>query len=83
MKQTLSDFHLIFENTPIMCDNTSAINLSKNSILHSHTKHIEIRHHFLIDHVQKCNIYLDFVSIDKQLADILTKPLALDRFFYI
>ena len=30
MKQTLSDFDLTFEHVPIKCDNTSAINISKN-----------------------------------------------------
>ena len=50
MKQTLSDFDLSFEHVPIKCDNTSAIRISKNLVQHSRTKHIEIRHHFLIDH---------------------------------
>jgi len=36
-----------------MCDNTSAINLSKNPIQHSRTNHIDIRHHFLCDHALK------------------------------
>ena len=36
----------------IKCDNTSAINLSKNPIQHSRTKNIDIRHHFLRDHIQ-------------------------------
>ena len=51
MKQQLSDYGIIPYHIPIRCDNTSAINLSKNPILHSRTKHIEIRHHFLKDHV--------------------------------
>ena len=62
MKQTLSDFNLSFEHVPIKCDNTSAINISKNLMQHSRTKHIEIRHHFLKDHAQKGNIILKFVS---------------------
>ncbi|RVW30950.1 Retrovirus-related Pol polyprotein from transposon RE1 [Vitis vinifera] len=60
MKQTLSDFNLIFEHVPIKCDNTSAINISKNLVQHSRTKHIEIRHHFLRDHAQKGDITLEF-----------------------
>ena len=51
MKQTHSDFNLIFKHVPIKCDNTSAISISKNLVQHSRTKHIEIRHHFLRDHV--------------------------------
>ena len=64
----------------IKCDNTSAINLSKNHIQHSRTKHIEIRHHFLRDHVQKGDIILEYIDTLHQLADIFTKYLDRDRF---
>ncbi|KAL6315999.1 hypothetical protein AAG906_014924 [Vitis piasezkii] len=60
MKQTLSDFNLIFEHVPIKCDNTSAINISKNPVQHSRTKHIATRHHFLRDYTQKGDITLEF-----------------------
>ena len=63
-----------------MCDNTSVINLSKNLVHHSRTKHIDIRHHFLRDNVLKGDITLEFISTDKQVADILTKPLKEDTF---
>ena len=46
MKQTLKDFGQEFESIPIKCDNTSAINLSKNLIQHSKTKHIKVRKSF-------------------------------------
>ena len=62
MKQQLSDYGLKLDHIPIRCDNTSAINLSKNLILHFRTKHIEIRHHFLRDHVQKGDCILEFVD---------------------
>jgi len=42
--------------------------------LHSRAKHIEIKHHFIRDHVQKGIIDLQFVSTDEQLVDIFTKP---------
>ena len=70
----------LFDHIPIRCDNTSAISLSKNPIQHSRTKHIEIRYHFIRDHVQKGDIELEFVSTDSQWADILTKPLIEERF---
>ena len=80
MKQTLEDFGLLYENVPILCDNTSAINIAKNPIQHSRTKHIEIRHHFIRDHVSRGSIELKFVGTKDQLADIFTKPLAEDQF---
>ncbi|GKD64420.1 retrovirus-related pol polyprotein from transposon TNT 1-94 [Tanacetum coccineum] len=51
MKQALIDYDIRLDNVPIMCDNKGAIDLSKNPVQHSRTKHIEIRHHFLRDNV--------------------------------
>ena len=80
MRQTLIDYGIVCDTNIIRCDNTSAINLSKNHILHSRTKHIDIRHHFLSDHVDKKDIELEFINTNDQLADILTKPLKEDTF---
>jgi hypothetical protein len=60
----------------INCDNTSSINISKNPVLHSQTKHIDIRHHFLRDLVESEVVSLSFIPTENQLAHILTKPLA-------
>lgn len=83
MKQQLEDFKLKLDHIPIRCDNTSAISISKNPILHSRTKHIDIRHHFIRDHIEKGNIELEFISTDFQWADIFTKPLPEERFCLI
>nr|GEU60385.1 hypothetical protein [Tanacetum cinerariifolium] len=53
-----------------------AIAISNNPVLHSRTKHIDIRYHFIRYHISKGDIELHFVSTDLQLADIFTKPLA-------
>ncbi|KAH9704464.1 Integrase catalytic domain-containing protein [Citrus sinensis] len=83
MKQTLRDYGIKLDQIPILCDNTSAINLSKNPIQHSRNKHTEIRHHFLRDHVQKGDVVIKFVSTENQLADIFTKPLSEEHFIKI
>ena len=83
MKQQLLDYGIHLDHIPIRCDNTSAINLSKNPVMHSRTKHIEIRHHFIRDHVQKRDCVVEFVETNKQLADIFTKPLPKETFFNI
>ena len=70
-KQQLIDYSIKLDHIPIKCDNTSTINLSKNLIHHSITKHIDIRHYFLRDHVQNGDIFLEFVDTNHQLADIL------------
>jgi hypothetical protein len=80
MRQTLQYFECQFTKISLLCDNESAIKLANNPISHSRTKHIDIRHHFLRDHETKGDIEIHHVSIEKQLADIFTKPLDESRF---
>jgi hypothetical protein len=54
---------------------TAQVSVAKNLVLHSRTKHIEVRHHFPRDNDEKGNIDLIRVPTEKQLTDILTKPL--------
>jgi hypothetical protein len=52
MKKTLQDIQVRYdEPILILCDNTSAINISKNPVMHSKTKHIPIKFHFLWEQV--------------------------------
>ena len=75
MKNQLEHLQIFESNVPIFCDNTASICLSKNPILHSRAKHIEIKHHFIRDYVQKGVISLKFIDTDHQWDDIFTKPL--------
>jgi len=68
------------ETVLILCDNTSAINISKNPCQHKRTKHIDIRHHFLRDSVEKGMISMKFCPTDEQIADIFTKALSRESF---
>ncbi|GKE89895.1 hypothetical protein Tco_1567370 [Tanacetum coccineum] len=83
MKQALFDYDIRLDDIPIMCDNKGAIDLSRNPVQHSRTKHIEIRHHFLCDNVQKGNISIEKVASEDNIADILTKPLKREVFNYL
>ena len=83
MKHQMVDYNLQYDHIPLLHDNMSAINLTKNPIQHSRTKHIEIRHHFIREHVQKGNIEVCFANSKNQLADILTKPLSEERFCFL
>ncbi|WVZ85921.1 hypothetical protein U9M48_032779 [Paspalum notatum var. saurae] len=58
MKQTLLDYGVNLSRVPLLCDNESAVKLANNPIQHSRTKHIDIRHHFIRDHVAKGDILL-------------------------
>ena len=81
MRQTLEDIQVKYdEPTPIFCGNTSAINISKNPMMHSKTKHIPIKFHFLREHVTKKNIRLEYVETKEHIANIFTKPLPRETF---
>eukprot|EP00253_Pinus_taeda_P005995 PITA_05995 len=82
--KTLQDFQITC--TPpisILCDNTSAISISKNPVMHSKTKHILIKYHFLREQVLEQKIKLEYVPSMEQVADILTKPLPRETFEYL
>ena len=75
MKKLLHDYGIPQDTMCIFCDNTSAINLSKNLVQHSKSKHIKIRYHFIRDLVEERVVCLEFIHSDNQKADIFTKPL--------
>jgi hypothetical protein len=54
-----------------MCDNTSVISVAKNLVFHKRMRHLERRHHFLRDHVEKGDIEMRYIDTEWQLADIL------------
>jgi hypothetical protein len=84
MKQTLQDIQVEYdEPISIFCDNTSAISISKNPVMHSKTKHIPIKFHFLREQVTEKNIKLEYIGTKEQIADIFTKPLPRETFEYL
>jgi hypothetical protein len=84
MKQTLTDIKVEYdEPIPIYCDNTSAISISKNPVMHSKMKHIPIKYHFLQEQVVEKNIKVEYVGTKEQVADIFTKPLPWEAFEYL
>mgnify|MGYP007088618586 FL=1 len=80
MKQMMEEYGLEQGVLTVYCDNTSAINISKNPVQHSKTKHIQVRHHFIRELVEEKKVSLEYISTEKQLADILTKSLDATRF---
>ncbi|RDY07861.1 hypothetical protein CR513_07964, partial [Mucuna pruriens] len=62
----------------ILCDNSSAIQLSINPVFHGRSKHITVRFHFLRDLVNDKVVRLSFCCSEEQVADIMTKSLKLE-----
>ena len=76
MKQTLEDLLVKYEDPIVIsCDNTSAINISRNPSMHSKTKKIPIKYHFLRDQLSQKVVKLEYVDTKEHIDDILTKPL--------
>jgi hypothetical protein len=71
----MRDFGVIFERVPLMCDNTSAISIAKTPIFNKRMRHLERRHLFLRDHVEKGDIDMRYIGTERQLTDIFTIPL--------
>ena len=68
--------------TCIHCDNQSCMKLSENPVFHDKLKHIEIKYHYIKDMVQRGVVKLQYVAMDENIADVLTKPLARVKFEY-
>ena len=81
MKEALKDVDICTDQTiTVYCDNTSAISLSKNPVMHSNTKHIPIKYHFLREKVVEKNIKLEYINTKEQIVDIFTKSLPREAF---
>jgi hypothetical protein len=80
MGQTLNDYSVIYGKVTLLCDNESAIKVPHKPVQHKNMKHIEIRLHFIRDHVNQGEIDLSYVGTNGQLADIFTNPLDEARF---
>jgi len=76
----LEDYQINANSIPIFCDNTDVICLSKNLILHSRAKYIEIKHNFIGDYVQKEILDIQFIDTKHQWTDIFTKPLTVEKY---
>jgi hypothetical protein len=53
---TTRDFRMRFGRVFLMCDNTSAISVVKNTVFQKRMRHFKRRHHFMRDHVEKGDI---------------------------
>jgi hypothetical protein len=56
--------------------------MTENLVFHDRSKHIEIRYHYIHDMVQRGALKLQYISMDEQVVDVLTKPLSRVKFEY-
>jgi len=60
----------------LYCDNKSAINIAHNLVQHGNTKHVNVNRYFIKEKLDNSLICTSFVSIENQLANLLTKGLS-------
>ena len=77
--QVFNDINVHIGCPVIYCDNNSAVNLAKHPTNHRNSKHIDIRYHFIREHVGS-TFDLWRVDSSSNLADMLTKSLASPSF---
>ena len=56
--------------------------LSKNTVFHDKSKHIEIKYTYIRDMVQRGVVKLQYVVTEEHIANVLMKPLARMKFKY-
>jgi hypothetical protein len=61
----MRNFEVIFKMVPLMCDNTSAISVAKNTVFYKRMRHLKRRHNFLRDHVEKGDIEMKYIDIER------------------
>jgi hypothetical protein len=84
MKQTLQDIQVKYdEPISILCDNTSAISISKNPVMHSKMKHILIKYHFLWEHATEKNIKLEYIGTKETDCRYLHQTSSRETFEYL
>ncbi|GJV29583.1 retrovirus-related pol polyprotein from transposon TNT 1-94 [Tanacetum coccineum] len=83
MRTQLLDYGFWYNKIPMYYDSQSEIAISCNPVQHSRTKHINIRYHFIKEHVERGSIQLYFVGTEYQLADLFTKAFPKESFEYL
>ena len=67
----------------LYCDNTSAMNISKNLVMHAKTKHIAIKYHYVRELVEDKKGKMEYIHTKEKIVDIFTKPLPKDAYEYL
>ena len=80
LQRFLQELGLYQDSVTINIDNKGAIDYANNAQFSQRTKHINIKHHFIRDYIEKGEIKLAYVASEANIADILTKSLDRARF---
>jgi hypothetical protein len=74
--------YLELEPNLLRCDNKSCVKLTENPIFHEIYKNIEIKYHYIWEMVERRAVELQYISMDEQITNILTKSLSRVKYEY-
>ena len=77
MKEEITELVILY------CDNTIAINISKNPVIHAKTKHIAIKYHYVRELVKDKEVKMEYINTKEKITNIFTKLLPKDAFAYL
>jgi len=80
LKRLFSELTNLNDVPVLKCDNIGAVKLAKNPEFHKRSKHIDTRYLWIRERYINGELNIEHVSGNKQIADILTKPLPKPRF---
>jgi histone deacetylase 1/2 len=72
-------FQLLKAPIKILCDNQSAITIANGNQQHTRTKHFNIQLYFIRENIENNKIIVEYISMEKMIADLLMKPLPAPR----
>lgn len=75
MRRMLMDYGVKVKDLVILYDSNNLINMSKNPVQHSRTKHIELKHLFIRELIEKRELVINYGTIGRQLPNIFIKNL--------
>jgi hypothetical protein len=73
--QFFDDLNILIGTPLLFCDNQAALTLAQRPIRYHRSKHINIRYHFIRDCLENDQIVINYIPMENQLADVLTKAL--------
>ena len=85
LRSFLQDLNLtpkVDDPIELLCDNTTAIQFTKDPKFHRKTKHIKRRYHFVQDAIMTKEIVIKYILTNKMIVDPLTKLIHRDVFKY-
>ncbi|CAL1352482.1 unnamed protein product [Linum trigynum] len=84
LRRLLGDLGVVCEvPMQLYVDNTSAIRIATNPVLHDRTKHIEVHVHYIRDLVNDGTIRVSHITSEDQIADLLTKAFTASRHSFL